>query len=326
MTTSQANTGTLYRLIESLLTAEYLHPTLPRLFITFNPNTTTPQIFNLLRSWPSDRLVIRHQIYPIHTSFPGALQSWFPSDRENFVLVLQDNVELSPWYMYWLHISLMKYVYSSPSTSTSLLAGISLQTASAKETKDRMDIRKVLLLSPMYAGWTSYQTPYMWQETLFHSTLFFPAQWEEFHAYATLREHFSRIEGDAGYRDGDEIALEKYWIELILARGYAFLYPNFDDNASFAIRHSTHLGRHEDSMQSPLLNWAQYLDEINRGLPEWEDLPVLDFESRVVGWDRLDSAARQYRARFSTCTDFPMGDVWHVRDLFCYPEDEGYRG
>lgn len=242
------------------------------------------------------------------------------------MLVLEDNVELSPWYMYWLHLSLLKYVYSAPSASTSLLAGISLQAASAKDVKERMDIRHVLLMSPMYSGWTSYDTPYVWQETLFHSTLFFPNQWSEFHAYATLREHFSRLEGDRGYREGDELALEEYWLELILARGYAFLYPNFDDNHSFAIRHSTPLGQHDDLTQSPLLNWAQYLEAVNNGLPEWEDLPVLDFEKRVVGWDRLDSASRQHRLRLSMCKNFPVGDAWHVRDLFCYPEEEWHRG
>jgi hypothetical protein len=326
ITTSQENTGTLYRLIASLINAEYLHPIRPRLFITFNPNTTTPQILNLLQSWPSDRLIIRHQIYPIHTGFPGALQSWFPSDRENYVLVLEDNVELSPWYMYWLHLSLLKYVYSAPTTSTSLLAGISLQSASSKATKERMDVRRVLLMSPMYAGWTSYSTPYMWQESIFHSTLFFPAQWREFHAYVTLREHFARIGGDPTYRSGDELALETYWLELILARGYAILYPNFDDDASFAIRHSTPLSRYDDFAQSPLINWAQYLEEVNRGLPDWEDLPVLDFEKSVVGWDRLDTASRQYRSQLSMCKDFPVGDVWHIKDLFCYPEDDGGRG
>lgn len=166
----------------------------------------------------------------------------------------------------------------------------------------------------------------MWQESIFHSTLFFPAQWREFHAYVTLREHFARIGGDTTYQSGDELALETYWLELILARGYAFLYPNFDDHSSFAIRHSTPLGQYDDFAHSPLINWAQYLEEVNRGLPDWEDLPVLDFEKSVVGWDRLDTASRQYRSQLSTCKDFPEGDVWHIRDLFCYPEDDAGRG
>ena len=132
ITTSQENTGTLYRLLESLLSAEYIHLTLPRLFITFNPNTATAEIIRLLQKWPSDKLILRHQIAPLHSSFPGALQSWYPSSDHNYVLVLQDNVELSPWYMYWLHVSLMKYVYSVPANeqpTISLLTGISLQSA-----------------------------------------------------------------------------------------------------------------------------------------------------------------------------------------------------
>src|ERR1700737_2599706 len=132
ITTSQSNTGTLYRLIQSLLTAEYIQLSLPRLFITFNPNTSTPEIHRLLRQWPTDRLIIRHQIFPLHNSFPGAIQSWYPADEDNYVLVLQDDVELSPWYMYWLHLSLMNYVYHGSRikrTSPTLLTGISLQSA-----------------------------------------------------------------------------------------------------------------------------------------------------------------------------------------------------
>ena len=328
ITTSQENTGTLYRLIESLLSAEYIQPSLPRLFITFNPNTTTTAILNLLKKWPADRLILRHQIAPLHTSWPGALQSWYPSDDDNYVLVLQDDVELSPWYMYWLHLSLMRYIYSSPMEqfSQSLLTGISLQSAYAKDQRT-LDIRNVLLMAPMYAGWLSYSTPYVWQSTLFHSTLFFPAQWKEFHTYISLREYFGgglpSITQTLPSFSGMNMALEMYWLELLLARGYAILYPNFDDAASFAVQH-TESPTAESKDEIPLLQWGAFFEQIGEGLPDWEDLPVLDYDKRVVGWDQLERSSRKHLDRLAMCDLFPESK-WEVRDLFCFPEEEGYR-
>lgn len=335
ITTSQHNTGTLYRLIESLLSAEYIQPILPRLFITFNPNTTTPNILRLLRKWPPDRLILRHQISPLHTSFPGALQSWYPSDADNYVLVLQDNVELSPWYMYWLHLSLMKYVYSQPprkrDPSIALLTGISLQSASRSHPQEHrmLDIRHALLMAPMYAGWLSHSTPYIWQETLFHSTLFFPSQWKEFHTYIGLREFFgggipSITENIPSVSAGEPLALELYWLELLLVRGYAVLYPNFDDGAAFAMQHTESVTA-ELREETPLVAWAEMFEQVDLGLPDWEDLPVLDFEKRVVGWNQLDRTSSAYRERLSSCKDIPEGK-WDVKDLFCYPEQEEFAG
>jgi len=336
ITTSQRNTGTLYRLIESLLSAEYIQPISPRLFITFNPNTTTPAILKLLSKWPADRLVLRHQIHPLHTSFPGALQSWYPSDNDNYALVLQDDIELSPWYMYWIHLTLMKYVYSSDlptSSSLALLSGISLQSApqpnSATSDKRTLDIRRALLMAPMYTGWTDYATPYIWQSTLFHSTLFFPQQWKEFHTYISIREHFGggipAVSNFLRPYSKDEVhSLEVYWSELFLARGYAILYPNFDDAASFARPHRLASLDDTPDVDLSLINWAQFLDQVNDGLPDWEDLPVLDYEKNVVGWDQLERNALKISELLSTCEEFPKTH-WDVRDLFCFPQ-ERYRG
>lgn len=340
ITTSQTNTGTLYRLIESLLSAEYILPGAPRLFITFNPNTTTPAILKLLQKWPSDRLILRHQIHPLHTSFPGALQSWYPSDNDNYALLLQDDVEISPWYMYWLHLTLMRYVYSdyTPKTMSSmaLLAGISLQTApqpnSHSGDKRTLDIRRALIMAPMYTGWTDYATPYLWQSTLFHSTLFFPAQWKEFHQYISLREHFgggipSVSDYLRPYSRNERLSLEVYWSELFLARGYAILYPNFDDAACFSRltpSPSSLSSSESDTESHPLLSWAQFLDQVNPGIPDWQDLPVLDFNRAVVGWDQLERNAQRVAERLSVCGEFPEG-LWEVRDLFCFPQ-ERYRG
>lgn len=334
ITTSQQNTGTLYRLLESLLSAEYLHPILPRLFITFNPNTTTPTILRLLQRWPSDRLILRHQIAPLHTSFPGALQSWYPISDNSYALVLQDNVELSPWYMYWLHLSLMRYVYSVPAheqPSVSLLTGISLQSApqGKSNTHQTLDIRTVLFMAPMYTGWTSYTTPYIWQDTLFHSTLFFPSQWKEFHTYISLREalgggipsatdHLPRFSSSFS-----EFSLENYWLELVLARGYAVLYPNFEGGTSFAVQH-VESRTAEMQIETPLVEWGEFFEQIDQGIPNWEDLPVLDFERRVVGWDELDRTSRRYQRGLASCKEFPE-EKWDIRDLFCRPDEEGHR-
>jgi hypothetical protein len=318
ITTSQNNTGTLYRLLESLLGAEYILPIVPRLFITFNPNTTTTGILKLLEKWPSDRLILRYQIDPLHSSFPGALQAWYPTNNDNYILALQDDVELSPWYMYWLHLALLKYVYSdtlpSKVSSLSQLTGISLQNAPRGNLPHSLDIRRALLLTPMYSGWTTHSTPYTWQSTLFHSTLFFPVQWRELHQYISLRRHFPQ----PSLPPPSPYTMESLWGELLLLRGYTLLYPNFDEHVSFAVQHP-----HENE---GVIGWAQFLDQVNPGLPNWEDLPVLDYENRVVGWREVETRAREVREKLGEKCGFREGRhrLWLVSDLVCY-EREGER-
>jgi hypothetical protein len=180
----------------------------------------------------------------------------------------------------------------------------------------------------MYGGWTSHTTPYLWQSTLFHSTLFFPNQWREFHKYISLREHFGggipRLT-DAIHRfaEGENLALEMYWLELLLARGYAMLYPNFDDAAAFAVQH-VEADTVDAEVETPLLQWGELFEQVDDGLPDWEDIPVLDYRGGVMGWDQLDKTSRKFRDSLSSCKNFPE-DSWDVRDLFCAPE-EGDRG
>ena len=73
-----------------------------------------------------------------------------------------------------------------------------------------------------------------------------------------------------------------------------------------------------------MMSWAVFLDQVNGGLPDWEDLPVLDFEKNVVGWDQLERNALKVSERLTTCEEFPSAH-WEVRDLFCFPQ-ERYRG
>ena len=234
--------------------------------------------------------------------------------------------------MYWIQLSLMKYVYSERpfDSSISLLAGISLHGAPKTLVQDErtLDIRRALLMAPMYTGWLSYSTPYIWQETLFYSTLFFPSQWKEFHIYISLREYFgggipSVTDHLRRFSSGEKFALETYWLELLIARGYAILYPNFDDGASFAIQHSESATA-ELNHETPLLHWGELFEQIDKGLPDWEDLPVLDFDKKVVGWDQLDRTSKKHQSHLSSCENFPTGG-WEVRDLFCFPDEGGYR-
>jgi hypothetical protein len=223
----------------------------------------------------------------------------------------------------------MKYVYSGSRlkhSSTTLLTGISLQSARQPNShSDELNIRRALLLTPMYGGWISYDTPYLWQSTLFHSTLFFPSQWREFHTYISLREHFgggipSITDTLHRFSDGENLALEMYWLELLLARGYALMYPNFDDAASFAVQH-VEATTVDVTVEIPLLQWGQLFEQIDVGLPDWEDLPVLDYKGGVVGWDQLDKTSQKYRDSLSRCKDFPKRG-WEVVDLFCAPEED----
>ena len=147
--------------------------------------------------------------------------------------------------------------------------------------------------------------------------------------YISLREHFgggipSITNSLASFSSGEHLALETYWLELLLARGYAVLYPNFDDAASFAIQH-IESSTAESKLETPLLQWGELFDQIDKGLPDWEDLPVMDFEKRVVGWDQLERTSNRYQNRLSSCKEFPE-HAWEIKELFCYPGEEGYRG
>ena len=145
--------------------------------------------------------------------------------------------------------------------------------------------------------------------------------------YISLREDFgggipSTTDSLGKFSNGEPLALEIYWLELLLAKGYAVLYPNFEDGSSFAVQHIESLTS-DMKVETPLLEWGQLFEQIKDGLPDWQDLPVLDFDRKVVGWDALDRMSRRYMEQLSTCEDFPEA-AWQVRDLFCYPDGEKY--
>jgi len=64
-------------------------------------------------------------------------------------------------------------------------------------------------------------------------------------------------------------SLESYSLELVLARGYAELYPNFDGGTSFAVQHVESVTA-EMQTETPLVEWEEFFEQIDQGILAWQ--------------------------------------------------------
>ena len=133
----------------------------------------------------------------------AVVEAWFPADDHSYGLLLEDDIEVSPFFYLYLKQALLQYVYADDNegggggTAPSNILGISLYTPRLVEVRlPRRSIDLYSMLPPFEAGGGGLflqQLPCSW------GSLFFPRPWLEFHQYM-----FSHLHGDARpvYRPG----------------------------------------------------------------------------------------------------------------------------
>ncbi|KAL8765636.1 MAG: hypothetical protein Q9209_007368 [Squamulea sp. 1 TL-2023] len=253
------SSGSLIRLLRSIESADYFGHRRPHLIIEL-PAEIDPPTKKYLDGlvWPpldpsaashTSQVTLRHRIPHRASTVEEAsirhVESFYPArPADSHVLVLSPQVELSPVYFHFLTYHLLEYKYSTTapvSSELSNLMGLSLELPNMHLNESLMfDPPTIRPITQKGEDNPGEPTPFLWQAPNSNAALYFGDKWVEFHSFLT-----SRVSIDpARTPDRPNLISRMYpsWLEYILelmrARGYTLLYPNFpSDRQSIATVH-----------------------------------------------------------------------------------------
>ncbi|KAL9597299.1 MAG: hypothetical protein Q9219_005223 [cf. Caloplaca sp. 3 TL-2023] len=250
------SSGSLLRLLKSIEAADYFGQRRPRLTIEL-PAEIDPPTWAYLEefTWPPQdesgaphisQVTLRHRVPRASGSAEEAslrhVESFYPARPSNsHVLVLSPQIELSPLYYHFLMYHLLEYKYSSSSAyslQSKHLMGLSLELPHMhlndstgfsppkvlRQSKEDDDNDKVPSEAPI---------PFLWQAPNSNAALYFGDKWIEFHSFLTSRTALDPTKQPGRRKLISELypAWLEYLQELMRARGYALLYPNFPSSS-----------------------------------------------------------------------------------------------
>jgi len=272
----------------------------------------------LVRSfvWPRGTVNVRHRVAQ-GGLIPQIIESWYPKNDDSYGVILEDDIEVSPMFYAWVKWAILKYRYDKEEKKrTRGLFGVSLYQQNHSEMQRLgpkrlpFDARKVIDDIPNVARTSPYlsQVPCSW------GAVYFPEMWREFHDYLPLRQSETSITIKQHIipdirTNGWHTSWKRFINELIYLRGYSMLYPNYDDWLAFSTNHFEP-GEHLvlDSPEKIAFREEQLLyfrvplfpeeSIMKRGMPgglmpNWEQLPKLDFWGKVQTESHLRAVGRQ---------------------------------
>ena len=307
----------LSRLLQSAAKSIYLGD---QIDLTIHMEQSADRVTRMLVNsfvWHQGQKIIRHRIRK-GGLMPAIVESWYPSNNDEYAVLLEDDIEVSPLFYVWSKYAILKYRYSGNSEAYRLMYGISLYAPRNLELvpagRVTFDPNSVLLP----AGYPKH-TPYASQIPCSWGGVYFPEHWREFHAYLVTRledlnlpkDHQERLISVPGSRsDKWKKSWKKYFIEMVYLRATVMLYPNFERFEAFSTNH-VEFGTHVQSEKRnsvigtfmvPLMKRDTILSQLpNQSLPLFENLPVLDLWGQVQSLDILEDIASKYHRHVSTC-------------------------
>ena len=271
------SSGSIVRLLKSIENADYFGARRPHLTIELPADvdrSTWQYLQNLV--WPplewsgaphASQVTLRHRIPRRTASEEEAsarlVESFYPvRTDDSSVLLLSPQVELSPLYYHYLFYSLLEYRYSDYNRKAKEapdLMGISLVVPSTfpNDTTEFQSPRRSLP-----SGEDREKTPFRWKLPSADAVLYFGNKWMEFHSFLSNRLSKPPTSFPKTFSESHPAWLE-YLLELMRARGYSLLYPNFpfEDTALATV--------HSDLYQVP----EEFLNKKSQSSPS---LPSID--------------------------------------------------
>ncbi|EPB91970.1 hypothetical protein HMPREF1544_01264 [Mucor circinelloides 1006PhL] len=265
---------------------------------------------------------------------PAIVESWYPSNNDNYGVLLEDDIELSPFFYSWSKYNILKYRYESEKAHNHIY-GVSLY--SPRNLELRPEGRRPFNPEPVLEqGGYSKRAPYATQIPCSWGAVYFPEHWREFHTYIT-----ERVEKEEKYTKGYynitvpgsrserwSKSWKKYFIEMVYLRAYVMVYPNFANFESFSTNHleyGTHVqqknnGRAKskvDQFLVPLMQQDTILTQLpDRHLPDFDHLPIMDLWGRIRTLSELDHVGSQWHTKVSHCVRNPIG-TFDAKDILC---------
>lgn len=287
---------------------------------------------DLVRSfeWKHGSKKIRHRIRK-GGLMPAIVESWYPSDNNNYGVLLEDDIELSPLFYAWSKYNILKYRYSpNEENAYQHMYGVSLYSPRNLELlpEGRRPFNPESVLEN--SGY-SKRAPYASQVPCSWGAVYFPEHWREFHAYLTARlakeewKGYHNITTPGSRSHKWQKSWKKYFIELVYLRAYVMMYPNFENFESFSTNHlefGTHVkenGRTQskvDQFMVPLMQRDTILNQLpNQRLPIFENLPLMDLWGNVRSIKEMDRIGSEWHQNISPCQR-TVG-TFNPADLLC---------
>ncbi|ORZ06065.1 hypothetical protein BCR42DRAFT_337439 [Absidia repens] len=283
-------------------------------------------------SWNHGTKQLRHRIRK-GGLMPAIIESWYPSDNDNYGVILEDDIEVSPLFYTWIKYNILHYRYSkSNRDSYQWIYGISLYSPRNLELmpEGRIEFDPNDNLLP---GNFPPRTPYGSQVPCSWGAVYFPEHWREFHQYLTSRlldlqakPPRLNIHVPNSRSERWKKSWKKYFIEMVYLRAYVMVYPNFQDFESFSTNHlefGTHI-KHDraqtalDSFVVPLMQRDTLISQLpDHQLPTFEKLPMLDLWGRLMSHETMDTVASEWHQKVSACTRRRPHERFNPQDLLC---------
>ncbi len=187
-------------------------------------------------------------------------EAWYPASDNEYGLILEDDIEVSPYFLQWIEYSIALVHNNSTNSRNNLqrIIGVSLYTPKVRENLrerflERINFNELTNIlvndgnSPFF-----YQTPCSW------GAVYFPRPWRTFIAYMQRRLEFKNTVTIHGSTTNTwKQSWKKYLTEYMYLNGYFLLYPNFDNARSLSTNH-VEQGVHIQNKQHHFRNKSDY--------------------------------------------------------------------
>ena len=186
-------------------------------------------------TWPHGRKTLRQRTQ--HAGLVlSVVEAWTPTSDDEFAVLLEDDVSVSPQWYDWAKRAVLTYNYGPRSARLSgQLYGVSLYTPRLLELQQprrRFDAHTELAQRPPACPFL-FPVPCSW------GSVYFPRHWRQFQDYMArvlLKvEPPYTVPGSAS--NGWAASWKKHFIELVHQRRWVALYPNFANQTSFSTNH-----------------------------------------------------------------------------------------
>jgi hypothetical protein len=282
--------------------------------------------------WSHGPLTVRHRMI-LGGLMPAVVESWYPSHNDSYGVLLEDDVELSPLFFAWIKLNILYYRYYTPAREKAQrLFGISLYQQKALEYLP--DGRQPFNASQFFDRVSlSPTTPYLTQIPCSWGAVYFPEIWREFHDFLALRLSevaigistpvVNNIRSNRWLR-----SWKRYMVELVYLRGYTMLYPNYPRFSSFSTNH-LEVGDHVKDIAAAIARKELFevpLRQVNESLldlpearlPDWDELPVVDFWGQLVTEDEIVWRGKAAVESMKRCPALRDGRLtFDARELLC---------
>ncbi|KAL3828468.1 hypothetical protein ACJIZ3_017270 [Penstemon smallii] len=313
---------------KALWMADLRSTALPRdeIQITFNMDSKVDEAtLKLVNSfdWPHGAKILRRRI--IQGGLIRAVsESWYPSSDDDFGLLLEDDIEVSPYYYLWIKYALLSYHYD-PQISLPELSSISLYTPRLVEVvKERPKWNATEFFKRIHPN-----TPYLQQLPCSWGAVFFPKHWREFYVYMNMRftedAKQNPVQIPKSRTNGWQASWKKFLIDMMYLRGYVSLYPNFPNQASFSTNHmepGAHISAKDNvvkhdkrDFEVPLLQQDFRTFLPNGKLPAASKLPSLNLFNQALSLKGLKAAGAKLGQDVLECNPTEIVAVNHETGL-----------